>query len=163
VLLPHQLRPFDPAQTQPAFRAREQALTAEAFPASRLTRGLLERIAIGQLVAARRRNYAYLSNKLSNLAAWPAPADGFAPFGFVISVDDAGALSARLAAERLFCARHWATLPSDGKVFQREHALSRHLLTVPCDHRYNGSDLERLIEGRRAVGLDRGRVQLEVP
>jgi hypothetical protein len=129
-----------------AFRAREQALTAEALPASRLTRGLLERIAIGPLVANRRRNHAFLSSKLSSLAAWPAPPEGIAPFGFVISVDDAGGLAARLATERLFCARHWATLPSDGKVFAREHSLSRHLLTLPCDHRYNESDLERIVE-----------------
>ena len=129
-----------------AYRAREAALTPEALPASLLTRSLLKRIAIGPLVELRKRNHALISTKLSSLAAWQTATNSIAPFGFVIKVDDAGALSARLAAERLFCARHWATLPSDPKLFEREHALSQRLLTLPCDHRCNEVDIERLVE-----------------
>jgi hypothetical protein len=139
-------RGSDNAAWYAAFRAREAALTAEALPSSRLTRSLLERIAIGPLVALRKRNHALISESLSSLAAWPAREDAGAPFGFVISVDDAGVLAARLAAERFFCARHWAILPSDADVFAGEHALSRRLLTLPCDHRYEECDIKRLVE-----------------
>lgn len=151
IMIPELMRFEDQMETEntvwySAFLAREQSLTTKAFPASRLTRCLLERIAIRRLIADRQRNYAFLFSKLPELAIWKTLTDGIAPFGFVIRVDDAGALAARLASERLFCARHWATLPSDAKVFWREHAMSRQLLTLPCDHRYSEGDLERLVK-----------------
>jgi hypothetical protein len=128
-----------------AYRERERALTADVFPASRLTLSLLERISIGPLIVRRRRNHSVISTKLSSLAAWHISADDIAPFGFIINVNDAGALAARLATEGFFCARHWPILPSDENIFTREHAWSKRLLTLPCDHRYDQRDMERLV------------------
>jgi hypothetical protein len=129
-----------------AYRKREDALTAEVLPISRLTLSLLERISIGPLIARRKRNHSVISKRLSSLAARQPTADDTAPFGFVIKVKDAGALAAELAAEGFFCARHWPKLPSDAHVFALEHSMSQQLLTLPCDHRYEQHDMERLVE-----------------
>jgi len=56
-----------------------------------------------------------------------------------------------MATERVFCARHWADLPSPGADFPAEHDLSRRLLTLPCDHRYDAADMARVAQAFQAA------------
>lgn len=151
VALPELMRFEDTDQSQneiwyAAYQDREAAFEKTSAPISQLTRSLLERVPITPIIAARQRNYRYLLARLQQLGAWPRESDHVAPFGFVIAVDDAEMLARRLAQERLFCARHWARIASDGASFPFEHGLSRKLLTLPCDHRYNQTDMERLAD-----------------
>lgn len=136
-----------------AFKLREAHSSAEALPMSRLSKALLQRIPLGPLVQARQRNYAYLARELGVYAAWQRDVPRTAPFGFVIAVDDAEAVAAALASERIFCARHWAPadLPSDRADFAWEHQLARRSLTLPCDHRYDAEMLVRLVEAVRRI------------
>jgi hypothetical protein len=133
------------------FRLREAQFSAEPLRLSRLTAALLQRIPIKPLVEARQRNYNFLAQQLATYRAWEQQTEGFAPFGLAIRVKDAGALVAALADEHLFCARHWADLPTDPAVFPREHAVARSLVTLPCDHRYNATHLTRLVEAIRRL------------
>jgi hypothetical protein len=141
----------DNASWYAAFQARERALGLRPSPMSRLGEALLRRIPIAPLISRRRANYAYLLRHLDDYAAWPRPADGIAPFGFVVAVEDAGALAAALAERRLFCARHWAEITVDAARFPRAHALARHLVTLPCDQRYGPADLARLVAAMRQI------------
>ena len=134
-----------------AFQEREASLSVEALPLSHLTAALLQRIPLRQLVEARQRNFAILAELLSPHDLLHRSPSKIAPFGFVIKVDDAASLAAALATERFFCARHWADLASDATIFPKEHALSRHLLTLPCDHRYEGAELIRLADTVRRL------------
>jgi hypothetical protein len=151
VALPELMRFEDQAQTEndrwyAAYRAREDGLADGSGPMSRMTEALLRRIHIEPLVAARQANYRYLLDRLPALAAWPRNGENVAPFGLAIAVEDAPSLARQLAAERLFCPRHWAELNSDPARFTYEHGLSRQLLTLPCDHRYTAEQLARLAD-----------------
>jgi hypothetical protein len=128
------------------YQQREYRFKTVSNPMSRVTEALLQRISIAPLLSARQANYEYLLDRLQELAAWPRSAENVAPFGFVIAVKDAQSLANELAAERLFCARHWLKIGSDPNRFPYEHALSRQLLTLPCDHRYTPSQLARLAD-----------------
>jgi hypothetical protein len=94
----------------------------------------------------RRRNYRVLHHRLREWALFPEPDPAFAPLGFPVRVNDAGALSRRLSATRIFAARHWARLPSDAATFGREHRLARALLTLPCDYRYGEAEMHRVAD-----------------
>lgn len=151
IALPELMRFEDRAETEndrwyAAYRGREDGLADRSGPMSRLTEALLRRIHLGQLVAARQANYRYLLDRLPRLAAWPRNGENVAPFGLAIAVEDAQSLARQLAAERLFCPRHWAELNSDPVGFPYEHSLSRQLLTLPCDHRYTAEQLARLAD-----------------
>ncbi len=95
-------------------------------------------------IAARRANWQVLAAELADIALWPDASVAFAPLAFPVVVDDAAALSAHMAAERIWCARHWAELPSPGS-FAAAHALSRRCLSLPLDGRYGEDDMERII------------------
>ena len=149
--LPELMRFEDVSQGQndrwyAAYQAREAAFAQTPGVMSQLTSSLLRRVPIAPLVRARQTNYAYLLGRLRSLAAWPRSEANTAPFGLVITVEDASALARQLAEQRLFCARHWADLGSDPAAFPFEHRLSRQLVTLPCDHRYSPPVLERLVD-----------------
>ena len=129
-----------------AYKEREHGLGDRSGPMSRLAKSLLRRIPIGPLVRARQANYRYLLGRLSRLAPWPRSAENVAPFGLPIIVEDSLTISRKLAEERLFCPRHWPDLGSNPSLFPYEHALSRQLLTLPCDHRYSVEQLGRLAD-----------------
>jgi hypothetical protein len=129
-----------------AYKDRENGFIDNPGAMSRLTESLLHRIPLEPLVSARQENYRYLLERLPSLAAWPREADNVAPFGLPIAVENAQLLGRQLAAERLFCARHWPEISADPARFPYEHSLSRHLLTLPCDHRYHPEQLARLVD-----------------
>jgi hypothetical protein len=156
--LPELMRFEDAGETEntkwhAAFSAREARFSAAPLPLSRLTSALLQRLPIGPLIDARRKNFAFLADRLSPYRAWSKPHSGIAPFGLPIIVADAAALASALAEERLFCARHWApsSLASEAAEFPREHALASRLLTLPCDHRYDEAALTRLVDAVRRL------------
>jgi hypothetical protein len=135
----------DPSAWFPAFQALERGLQVDRAPMSRLSRALLAQIAIQPEVEARQRNYRRLHARLEDWALWPgSDRELFAPLGFPIVVEDAEALARRLAEDGVFCARHWPDLPSPPEAFPQAHALSRRLLCVPCDPRYDEDRMDRV-------------------
>ena len=151
-----------------AFRCREARFSAELRPMSHLTAALLRRIPLRLLVEARQRNYRFLAEQLSSYQAWQKPVEGVAPFGLPIITENAAGLSAALAAERLFCSRHWASedLAAGAVEFRWEHSVAERLLTLPCDHRYDEAGLKRLVEAVRRLApaprLDRNGRPLKI-
>lgn len=130
----------------PLFQAREAAFATDDAPMSRLTRTVLRRTAAEPLIAARRANYAALLARLGGCALWPDVAPTFAPLAFPIVVPDRDRLAARLARQRIWCAKHWATLPSPADRFPTEHSLAASVLSLPCDHRYGAEDMARVAD-----------------
>jgi hypothetical protein len=122
-------------------------MSCAPLPMSELSATVVDRLDTSGVASRRRRNARVLMSRLAGVALFEeARLLGGAPLGVPVLVDDAGAASARMAQERIFCARHWARLPSPPADFAAEHALSRRLLTLPCDHRYDGSDMVRVAE-----------------
>lgn len=135
----------------PLYRAAEAAMSCELRPMSAAARAVVEAADTAALAGRRRRNAELLYAQVGEAALLPAgrllPA---APLGVPVLTEDAGVTSARMAAARIFCARHWAELPSPPDQFPAEHALSRRLLTLPCDHRYGDEDMARVAAAFRA-------------
>lgn len=159
-VMPARLRAADPEGRRndawfPAYRAAEAAMTCEPRPISEDSRRGLETLDLPAIAMRRRRNAERLLDLVGDRAFLDKPrllagAPPSAPLGVPVLTDDAGAVAARMAERRVFCARHWADLPSPAADFPGEHALSRRLLTLPCDQRYDGADMVRVAETFRA-------------
>lgn len=130
-----------------AYRAAEEAMSAEPFPMSRLARALLPAIDVTTAIARRRRNAAALEARVADCALFMAPRlSAGTPLGVPVLTSDAAAVQGRMAERGVFCPRHWPDLPSPPSEFAAEHALSRRLLTLPCDHRYGEEDMARVAD-----------------
>lgn len=130
-----------------AYQGAEAAMTCEPRPMSDVTRSVLRGLDLAAVADRRRRNASRLLEHLGEFALFTAEdLLAGAPFGVPVLTRDAGAVAARMAARRVFCARHWADLPSPAEAFPAEHELSRRLLTLPCDHRYGDAEMDRVAE-----------------
>jgi dTDP-4-amino-4,6-dideoxygalactose transaminase len=143
-----------PERWFPAFQAQEAALGVDDSPMSPATREVLERVALPPLAAARRANAAVLRAALPDLVLWPEAAD-FSPLVVAIRLADRDAVAASLAASGIFCPRHWAVLPGEAAGFAQAQRLARTLLSLPCDHRYDASDMARIAAALRGCGARR--------
>jgi dTDP-4-amino-4,6-dideoxygalactose transaminase len=146
---------LQPQRWFPAFQAQERQFGPDCGLMSPMTRQILERVAGGPLIAARQANARRLARALPDLALWPGEAFDFAPMAFPIRVADRDALAAALAAEAIYCAKHWSTLPSDPRAFPGPHALAAEILSLPCDHRYGPADMDRVAAALRRLGARR--------
>lgn len=144
------LRAEDPqGQRNQAWHAANQAkeaameVTDQAMTAASLS--LLSRTSLRSLAASRLRNWRRLDGRLRPWSALPAD-PGFPPLGYVLELepDRRDALARALHAERIFAAVHWPELASPAAEFPDEHHRSRRLITLPCDHRYGESDMDRI-------------------
>lgn len=133
----------------PAFQAQEAAFTVDAAAMSARTTKVLRGCAAQPLIDARRRNAGFLAAALADIALWPEP-PAWPPLAFPILVPDAAAFVQGMAARGVFCARHWADLPSPAR-FVQAHDLSRRLVSLPCDHRYGEADMARIARAVREV------------
>jgi len=155
LFVPNDLRAADPEGLDPArwfdaFRAREAGFDAAPLPMSARTLETLKAIDPAAEIAARKANWAVLAEALPDLALWPIKSLGFAPLAFPVVVNDAATLSAHMAKNRIWCARHWADLPSP-QGFAVEHDLSRRCLSLPLDGRYDSEDMERIVAAIREI------------
>jgi len=155
VFVPNDLRADDPDGLNPkpwfdAFRAREAAFDAMPRPISARTIDALKAVDPAPEIAARKANWTVLAEALPDLALWPIKMPDFAPLAFPVVVNDAAACSAHMAANRVWCARHWADLPSP-QGFAAEHALSRRCLSLPLDGRYDSKNMETIAATIREI------------
>jgi hypothetical protein len=151
-LEPARLRAEDPDGLKndvwfPAYRAAEAAMTCEPRPISGLSLQVLDGFEARAALIRRRRNARQLLAAVGDRSLFPSDRLlAGSPFGVPVLTPDAAAVTARMAERRVFCARHWAELPSPPGDFPEEHALSHRLLTLPCDHRYDEDDMARVAE-----------------
>lgn len=154
-LEPARLRAADPdgrdnAAWYAAYQAAEAAMTCEPLPMSALSRAVAAD-ADGPAIAERRRaNAEALLDAVGAAALFPSERLlAAAPLGVPVLTRDAAMASQRMAEQRIFCARHWAQLPSPAVDFPAEHALAQRLLTLPCDQRYVAADMARVVAAFR--------------
>jgi hypothetical protein len=151
-LEPARLRAADPdgrnnAVWYAAYQAAEAAMTCEPRPMSEVSAGVLAAADTAAIADRRRANAELLLARAGEAALIPAERLlAAAPLGVPVLTPDAAAASRRMAAQRIFCARHWAELPSPAADFPAEHDLSRRLLTLPCDQRYDAADMARVAD-----------------
>jgi dTDP-4-amino-4,6-dideoxygalactose transaminase len=112
---------------------------------SRLSREVLTRLQPQSIADRRRENFCALAGKLEQIMFLPDRQPAFVPLGFPVRLRQALRNQVRidLIAKGIFPALHWIDLPSPPE-FTAAHTLASELLTLPCDQRYQPSDMERL-------------------
>jgi hypothetical protein len=147
---PVRMRAEDPegnAAWFPAYQAAEAAMSCEPRPMSEVSRQVAAGFDAAAAAARRRANAAALLARIGEAALFDADRLlAGAPLGVPVLTPDAADASRRMAGARIFCARHWADLPSPAADFPAEHELSRRLITLPCDHRYGEAEMARVAD-----------------
>jgi len=149
-MLPYQMRANDKEDKKnqawfKAFQKSERSQKVSMAKMSGFSNEILNHIPMQPLASARRENYAILLDSLKEWAFFLDVPDEWIPFCFPITSDKAGQLCAELSRNRIFPPRYWLDLPSPKARFPIEHDLSRRLVGLPCDQRYDSNDMERMI------------------
>lgn len=149
------LQGLHPERWFPVFQAQEAAMEPDAAAMSPETFAILTRVPLAPLTAARRRNSALLVAALPDLILRPCRSGDSAPLAVPIRIARRDAVAAVLAARRIFCACHWARLPSDPAMFSIAGRLSTQMLSLPCGHDCTPSDIRRIVQALRDAGAER--------
>ncbi|MCC2961426.1 hypothetical protein LK540_13435 [Massilia sp. IC2-278] len=126
---------------------RSEASLADLEPRrmSLLTGRILATVDFASVRERRNRNFRYLHERLGHLnrlALDPARIDG--PLCYPLLVDAEG-LRAALIAQRVFVATYWPDVLEQADAGSTEARLVRQLLPLPCDQRYDESDMARIV------------------
>lgn len=135
------------------YRVIEAEMGVSCEPMSVRSRARLSEIDVEWVIARRRANFSALAMCLSDVALFPEVEPKFTPLGFPVRVTGRDRVWHRLCEGRVFPARYWQHLPSESAIFPAEHALSRELLVLPCDQRYDESDMAQMVEMFREAVL----------
>jgi dTDP-4-amino-4,6-dideoxygalactose transaminase len=65
--------------------------------------------------------------------------------------DDRDRVAAQLRDEGIYAPIHWGLQDFVPQAFMEAHALSKNILTLPCDHRYDKSEMQYIIETIRRI------------
>lgn len=145
-LLPRVLRRDDALERDnaiwyAAYQEVEARMSVSREPMSAKTFDILDNVDTELVIRRRKQNFDALAGHLAEFALFRERADDFVPFGFPVRVRHRDRLLKRLSDRRIFAPRYWPRLPSDPATFPAEHALSRELLLLPCDQRYDEDDM----------------------
>lgn len=126
--------------------AKESSLAISGRRISRLAWAVLGLLDADAIARKRRENFARLASRLAEWAFLPEACPEFVPLGFPVRLPPGQRLQVQehLYRHRVFPAVHWAELASPPREFPDEHSLASTLLTLPCDHRYGGAEMDRV-------------------
>ena len=134
------------------FQKIEAVAPIEPARMSELSALLLAHSIDFETIARRRReNYLGLAAALAEFAVFPELPDEVVPLGFPIRVSERDRVRQLLFDAQVYPPLHW---PLEGAVpqgFAESHALSREIMTIPCDQRMDSNDIERVLELLRGL------------
>ncbi|MBT9547898.1 MAG: hypothetical protein IV090_21090 [Candidatus Sericytochromatia bacterium] len=93
----------------------------------------------------RRKNYQRLLAKLAEWALFPALQQETVPLAFALRVRQRDALQHALAEKQIYCPIYWPLGEHVPGSFSESHTLSKQTLALPCDQRYNETDMEKIL------------------
>ncbi|MFH1376340.1 MAG: DegT/DnrJ/EryC1/StrS family aminotransferase [Candidatus Woesearchaeota archaeon] len=117
---------------------------------SGISKFLLNRIDLREIIFKRRRNYLYLVNKLKTMknvkVLFPKISKNVCPLGCPIIVKDRDKIRKFLIQNKIYPSIHWI-LPKDvsKEEFSESWDVSDNILTIPIDQRYNLRDMYRIV------------------
>lgn len=125
-----------------ANQTKEAAMDVSGAAMTADSLALLSETPLASLTVHRLRNWIALDERLGRWSALPSNPEA-PPLGYVLDLEPGvrDHLRARLTSARMFAAVHWPELASPADLFPREHAWTRRLLTLPCDHRYTEAEM----------------------
>lgn len=122
------------------------------FAMSELSRSLLDHSFDYRLIAKRRReNYVALLAELEDIALFPVLPPETVPIGFPIRLKNRDYVRNKLIEYKVYPPIHWEIEDIVPAIFTESHYLSKEIMTIPCDQRYDESDMNRLIKLIRSV------------
>ncbi len=127
------------------FRKMEDTMPSGSYAMSQLSQIIMESAVDYNLIAARRTaNYRKLLERLEDYALFPQIETGIIPLGFPVRVKNREPLRQTLFEHQIYPPIHWGidgVVPSE---YRDSHRLASHILTLPCDQRYDTEDMERM-------------------
>jgi len=128
------------------FQKTEAGAPLEPYRMSDLSLSILMHAVDWRMVSQQRRdNYQLLASELGQIALYPELTSDVVPLGFPIRLKDRDRIRQALFAEKIYPQVHWSikgVVPSE---FEASHRLAYEMMTLPCDQRYNKSDMERVV------------------
>ncbi|MGB8953607.1 MAG: hypothetical protein WCC06_13195 [Candidatus Aminicenantales bacterium] len=89
-------------------------------------------------------NYQALADKLGSLALFPCLPDQIVPLGFPIRTKERDKVRQALFAHEIYPPVHWSIQGVVPEEYSDSHKLASEIMTLPCDQRYDGDDMERM-------------------
>jgi dTDP-4-amino-4,6-dideoxygalactose transaminase len=127
------------------FRETEADAPVGPYAMSELSRVLLTKgICYSGMAQRRLDNYKLLEKALNRLALFPSLPAGVVPLGFPIRLNNRDSLRQKLFREQIYPPVHWAIEGLVPREFGESHDLSAKILTLPCDQRYDETDMDRM-------------------
>jgi hypothetical protein len=142
----------DNAAWHAANQAKEAAMTAGSEAITSRSLDILSRTPIADLARRRLANWRALDARLGRWSALP-PEPETPPLGYVLRLppEVRRRLLTALHDRRIFAAVHWPRIAAPEADFPREHAWTRELITLPCDHRYGPTQMQQIADCVEAV------------
>jgi hypothetical protein len=129
------------------FHRGEEGFKTGNFLMSELSHILLKFAFDYEKIALRRiENYNILRSKLKALAIYPEIPQNVVPLGFPVKLDDRDTVQEYLFKKNIFPPIHWQINGVVPEEFSESHQLASHIMTLPCDHRYDIDDMEYLAD-----------------
>lgn len=131
----------------PINQTKEKNMSVGRMRMSRLGHELIHQINVEKMIEKRQENFAQLHASLGHLSFLEL-SDDYCPFGFVVRLNPQTREHVRhiLIEHQIFPAIHWENLPSSEDEFPEAHQLSKELLTLPCDQRYDVADMDYITD-----------------
>jgi dTDP-4-amino-4,6-dideoxygalactose transaminase len=136
------------------FQKTEASAPLEPFRMSDLSLLILKHAVDWQKVSERRRdNYKFLASELGQFALFPELTSDVVPLGFPVRVKERDRIRQALFAEKIYPQVHWPIAGFVPSEFEASHRLANEIMTLPCDQRYNRSDMERVVSQLRLASV----------
>lgn len=127
------------------FQETESDYPIGYYRMSELSQILLESSFNYQEIAEKRvKNYQILQENLGDIALFPQLSPEVIPLGFPIKVKNRDSLRQLLFSKEIYPPIHWLIQDCVPEKFTDSHRLSREIMTLPCDQRYNEDDMKKI-------------------
>ena len=144
------------------FASLEELLNKDCgfYQMSDTSRGLLSNMNFNELCNLRRENYQYLNDNLNSIS-WLKPVFNSLP-GEIVPIfypiyldDERDGLQKHLASNNIYTPVHWPVPWScKGSLTRNTEYIYNFILSIPCDQRYNLTDMERIISEIRGYRIN---------
>lgn len=98
----------------------------------------------------REKNFDYLLSEIGDIALFRDRQEAV-PIGFPVVIEDRDRVRKQLYEEMIYPPVHWDVSKVAPVNFTQSHDLSKRIMTLPCDGRYQISDMERVITELRSL------------
>jgi hypothetical protein len=141
-----------------SYREAETGIPYEPFAMSSVASAMLRSGFDFDAIAARRRaNHSVLLDALPSIALFGEPAEGVVPLGFACRFESEkmrNAVRNELSSHGIFAPVHWNLAGTIPDTFAESHDLSRRILMIPGDHRYDRNDMLRVADILTRFGVE---------